>query len=149
MEAGFIVNPADVTGITTAYDLTKVIEVRVTATGDANHDSRTRQPPQGCGWSDLELQLDVTAGLPTSVQAKVYYDATCDDLFAGESTVTGLTPGMTDTSRRGCTITFEDVQPVPPTSQTTPGTFYVLLRVNVGTVTCELARMHWHNRRGA
>lgn len=141
MAQGFIINDADVTGITTSYaigDLIKLYE-------DTAQDPKSRALPQSCFIEDLELVVDVTAGSPTSINGYLTWDATGDDVMAGEFTMTPVT-GLTDTSLKLGTVELRGTR-TAPTGQSSAGACYLWLKTDAGTVTLKKARLHWTDKR--
>ena len=138
---GFIVNDADVAGITTAYALGDLILLHEDSTADA----KSKAMPQGCFVGDLECAVDVTAGAPTTVSGYLTWDSTGDDIMAGEFTATPVA-GLTDTSLRLFTVEMREYR-TAPTGQTAAGKCHLWLKTDTGTVTLKKARLHWSDER--
>jgi len=137
-DQGFIVNDADVASNVTSYAVGRAILLHEDSTADAN----SREMPQACYLSHLELQLDVTGGSPTTVSCFLTWDSTGDDPMTAEAQSVALNAGLTDTSLLSTAIAME-VWVRSPAAQTTAGKCYLFIKVDTGTVTLKKARLNW------
>ena len=138
---GHIVNDAEVAGITTSYALAKIIKLHE----DTASDARSQKAPSSCMVGDLECVVDVTGGSPTQIDGYLTYDATGDNIMAGEFQETLLVSGLTDTSLRMFTVQLREVRTWPASE--TQGECYLFLKTDTGTVTLKKARLHWSASR--
>lgn len=135
---GFIVNDTTVTGITTAFDVTKGILLKF----DASTDPKSKPVPQSCYYSHVVVTLDVTAGLPATIQAMLTWDVAGDDLMAGPTELITLQSGLTTATRRmfGAAV---NAWPSATSDQTTLSSVYLFLAVDAGTVDLVKAELFW------
>ena len=140
-DQGFIVNDAAVSAIGTSYAVGKGIKLH----GDTGSDANSRQVPQACYLSHLEVTVDTASGSPTKLSAFLTYDSAGDEPLTGESADNTLHAGLTNTSLLNTAITL-DVFFNAPATQTTAGALYLFLKVDAGTVNCTKARLHWAMR---
>jgi len=141
--SGFVCNDAVVAGIDNAYDLTKVILLHEDSAIDANSAAL---PQGGVCLSHLTLVMDETVATCGAVSVFGTWDSAGDDIAFGPTTADfDTTPGMTDTSLRMVTIPFESNFVLrAPATQTAKGKAYLHIKTDAGTVTLNLARLHWY-----
>ena len=140
-DQGFIVNDAAISAIGTSYAVAKGIKLH----GDVAIDANSRQLPQACYLSHLEVTVDTASGSPTKLSAFLTYDSAGDDPLTGESADNTLHAGLTDTSILNTAIDLNVFFNAPAT-QTTVGALYLHVKVDAGTVNCTKARLHWAAR---
>jgi len=138
VDSGFIINDGQPTAIGTSYDVAKVILLHQ----DADRDANSRTMPQACYLSHIDLVLDQTSATAATVSAAITWDSIGDDIAFGEAAEVPLWTGLTDTSRRECSIAIRSYVRAP-TAQTTKGKMYLWLKVDAGAVTVLDARLYW------
>lgn len=139
---GFIVNDAEVAGITTAYDLAKVILLHE----DTTSDSRSQKMPSSCTVCDLEGVVDTTGGSPAQISGYLTWDAAGDNIMAGPFNVTTLVAGLTAETLFMFTVELREVR-TAPAGATAQGQCYLFLKTDAGTVTLKKARLGWRADR--
>lgn len=142
-DQGFIVNDAVVTVIGGAYAIGKAILLQE----DAVIDPNSKEMPQACYLSHIELQLDATAGSPATVSCFLTWDSAGDDPMTAEAQTVALNAGLSDPSLLNTAISM-DVWVRAPAGQTTAGKCYLFLKVDAGVVSCLKARLCWAARNG-
>ncbi len=120
-------------GITTAFSAAQAIAL--TSVADANP-----MPAEG-QWAHLELVMTVTGGVPTQVSAFLAWDAAGDNHASAVAVSTSLQAGLTTATVR-CTSMIADTLYRCPAG-VTPGTVYLFLKTDAGTVTLTSARLVW------
>ena len=138
---GMIVEDGDVAGITTAYAIGDLIKLHA----DTDRDARAVAMPRGCTVGDLEVVVDVTGGTPTEYRGYLTWDATGDNIMAGEFTETDFVAGLTDTSLNMWTVELREIRTAPDGE--TSGECYLWLKTDTGTVTLKKARLGWRANR--
>jgi hypothetical protein len=138
---GFVVNEVTVTGITTAFDPAKAIKLVQSTAVDAN----SKLLPQAGYYSHVAVTLEVTAGLPTTVQAMLCWDADGDHILAGPTDLITLQAGLTTAAIRMFTASIS-AWPTATADQTTIQAVYLFLLVDVGTVDCTKVELFWSDR---
>lgn len=141
MSNGFIVNDADVAGVTTSYNVAQVILLQE----DSAADVRSRALPQSCMIGDLELVVDETGATVSQLSGFLTWDSAGNDIMAGEFTASTVS-GLTGTSLRMCSVELREFR-TAPSGQTTKGKCYLWLKTSAGTCTVKKARLHWSDLR--
>lgn len=139
--AGFLINAAEVTAVTAAYQLAK--KVRLTASAV---DARAALMPSACHLSHLELQLDETAAAVANVSGYLTWDAAGDDPMAIRFNAVPVDAGLTDTSLR-VAVAMIDKWVARPSGATAAGECYLHIKGNAGEFTVKKARLVWTDRR--
>ena len=151
---GFIVNIADVAGITTAYDLAKAVKLIGVAKTDPPvaaptiADTRARPMPMECIPDSIEGHLLVTGGAPTQASLVLAWDANGDFYFTNEVTV-DLVAGLTTATLRSfnADIGVYRIRPDETDALITDteyGSVWAFLKVNGGgTVTLKRLVLNW------
>lgn len=150
--AGFLSNAAAVAGVTTSYDLAKIVTLTGYPQSPANPpspavtmvDARARRVPQSARWQDMAVLVAVTAGAPTKLYAKVYWDVLGEHPALAEGTI-DLDPAMTTATNSGGMVLI-DLWRTFPSIATSPGILYVVFMTDAGTVTISRVRMDWNDR---
>tara|TARA_R110002051_G_C8431927_1_gene453586 strand:+ start:28 stop:480 length:453 start_codon:yes stop_codon:yes gene_type:complete len=146
---GFIVNDAEVTGITGSYVLGKKVLLHEDNDPSTGSDVYSKAMPNSCYLSHLDLQLDQEeATLHKYVSCFLTWDAAGDDPMTSESAGNQVVAGLTDTSLALASIAL-DVWVTRPAGQTTAGKVYLHLRGNAAgaTYAVKKARLHWATRK--
>ena len=139
---GFIVSTATVATIGTTMAVDKVI----TLTGDTARDGRAEDIPSGAIASHILVRLDVLSGAsdPPLVDAAIWRDAICDDLYAGPTqTAIKTQASLTDTSVYSCVIPLDDIRPARTSDNLNLTSLYLTLALDAGTASCVWAEIHW------
>lgn len=153
MVNGFLSNVATVAGVTTAYDLTQKVRLLGAPMNSAKPPSPTvtvvdvkaRSCPQSGYFGDLVIGVIVTAGTPTALTAVLYWDAACDHKAYGPGTLT-LDPGLTTTTIRTGVVAIDEIYRAP-TTQTTKGELYLVVKTDSGTCTIARVRLDWADQK--
>lgn len=146
-----------VTGITTTYDLTK----KILLTGYRPKDEpgtiadlvrpNARAPQAEFYPENIEVEVDVTAGAPTTLTCYLAWDSAGDHVCTNPVTIP-LTAGLTDTSLRGGSMTLNGTKIMPKddtviTTNFDPGRLYLICKTDTGTVTMKRAVLTWTGHR--
>jgi len=138
---GFVVNDAEVAGITNTF--TSAL-LHVDETIDPK--SVNGELPGAFYASHLEITVDVTAGAVTEIEAFLTWDSAGNSLMFPVSSLTGdnLVAGIGDVSLIGTTVPIGRWERTP-TEQTTVGKCYLWIRAAAGggTMTLKKARLNW------
>ena len=140
MDFGFMANESAVTEIATAYDVTKPIKL----VGPSSVDSFSRVMPQACHLSQFELKMSVTSGAPRCIQVLFTWDSIGDDPMLREAEAEF---GYDQLTGSGINAIFPlNVNLRAPSTQTALGEIYAWVKVDVGEVTVDIARLQWSAR---
>lgn len=135
---GFITNDATVAGVTTAYDLAKIITLHE----DSAIDARSRALPSAAFIESIEFIVDQTSGTTTTLTFYLTWDSTGDDIAVGPSDTITLVAGLTDTSLLMASVNIDQFRTAPST-QTATGKMYMFAKTDSGTVTVNDVRLNW------
>jgi hypothetical protein len=139
---GFAISPnAPTAAITTSYDVAKAIVLGQ----DSTKDDKSRDFPQSCLVDTIELRVIVTAGAPTTVSARLFYDIGCDEAASDEASGKPLLDALTTAAVKGTAIKLDRLFGNMPKAQTAVGKLYLVLKVDAGTITLTTARAHWRD----
>lgn len=136
--AGLIGKTGDVIGITTAYAITQVILLD----GSFADEKRAGAMPSDADLGSLEVEVAVTAGVPTQLFCYFTYDAE-GDYFASAVGTISLIAALTTAARMGGSVVFDAPKIASVQRSTTPGGLYLWMKTDVGTVTFKSARLGW------
>lgn len=147
MAQGFIVNEAEVAGITTTIAAAAVITLGAFTTVDANATAI----PAGGYMSHVEVQATKTAGTPATLTAVLTYDVAGDDP-ASVATAVPLVASATTANTYVAKIPLDQWNrtpavpgALPPPAGYTYGRLYLFLVTNAGTITLNKARLQWRD----
>jgi hypothetical protein len=134
---GFITNPTQVVGITSAGYTAILLEVNTTA------DAKSATMPQSGYLSHVEINADQTAGTTAQMRGFLAWNSSGDDLFVGPSALGDVAPGTT--ANRISTSIRCDCLYTAPTPQTASNRLYLFLRTDAGTVEVDAGkvRLQW------
>lgn len=152
-QRGFVVNTADVAGITTAYDATKAVKligrplVDPPAAGATIADVRGRPVPIDFIADSIEGHCEVTGGAPTKVYVRLAWDSNGDYFFTNEVEI-DLPVGITTAAKRSFNADIDVHRVFPDDSDTLIaaielGAVYAFLKTDAGTVTVKRLLMYW------
>ena len=151
---GFIVNDAEVSDITSSYQLSKKILLHE----DIQADKYSKSMPNSCYLSHLDIQMlqeaddgsGTDAGEHTKISAYLSWDEDGTDPMTAESEGVKGWVGLTTSGGQNylSTCIALDVWITRPAGQTTAGKCYLHLRGNRGSTqfTLKKARLHWATR---
>jgi hypothetical protein len=143
---GFVVNDAEVSDITSAYQLSKKILLHE----DSTADTYSRALPNSCYLSHLDLQFLQESGDTadhTKISAFLSWDDAGNDPMTAESVGNEGWDGLTTSSGETflSTSIALNVWVTRPAGQTTSGKCYLHVRGNKASTefTLKKARLHW------
>lgn len=143
MAFGFMANESVVAGIADFYDVTKPIKL----VGTSVVDEYARVMPQACWLSQLDLLVTVTSGAPKCIKALLTWDAAGDDIMFRETEGERVVAGVTTGGRGQGSVPLGTFLRAP-SSQTAEGEVYLWIKVDTGTFTLDVARLHWAATHG-
>jgi hypothetical protein len=149
---GYMSNSTAVSGVGSSYAVAKKVTLdtvspNMQAIGDTFF-------PDGCELSHLRLNLTALSSV-TAVEVCIWADANCDEILVGPSQAsTTVQPGLTTSTKGGCTVLLDDITPTFAEALRKSGQVFVTLKANSGgsfTVPVGGIEMHYAlwGRRGS
>jgi hypothetical protein len=138
MLAGLIGTVTAVPGITTSYNVAQPVLM----SGSIEGEKRALPLPADADLGSLDIVVQGTAGLPTSISCYLTWDANGDHRASRVLTLP-LEASLTTAGRSGGSVVVGAFAIAPTSRQSTAGRLYLWAKTDVGTVTLHSAYLGW------